>query len=191
MKRFVAVITCVALLPAAAWAQQPEPAPQLPPEAQPQQPPPEAQPQQPSPANPQLPPPAYQQQPPQYAYPPPQYAPRPEASLGPEWVYRSGRRQRAIGMLMTFMGIGLGALGAALIYDAKNHDSTTFDDSFEKTYGIFFTLMGGGCLIPGVILWINGALKMDDARQLGTRDLSLAPTPRVAIAPGLTWTYRF
>jgi hypothetical protein len=188
MKRFVAIITCLALLHATAWAQQAEPAPPpIPPETAPRPPAPpqRAYPQE----RPAYPPP----QQPTYAYPPQQtYAPHSGMLPGPEQLYRSGRRQRTVGMVLTFVGVGLGALGFALLYDAKyNHDNTTFDDVFESAYGLLFSIMGAGSFIPGVILWVNGAAKMDDALEMGAGGMTLAPAPRVAAAPGLTWTIRF
>src|SRR5438552_1956591 len=124
MRRFVAIITCLALLRATAWAQQEEPAPAPPP------PPPETYPQPPP------------QQQPTYAYPPQQYAPQQYAPrygmpVGPEQIYRSGRRQRTVGMILTFVGIGLGALGFALLYDAKyNQRNTEVDLFFEDFFGL-------------------------------------------------------
>jgi len=181
MKRTIAIITCLALLRATAWAQQEEPAPPPPPP-----PPTQAYP-------PQQPPPGYPPaQQPTYAYPP-AYAPRYGMAPGPEQVYRSGRRQRTVGMVLTFVGVGLGALGFALLYDAKyNRNNNTFDDEFiEDFFGVIFALAGVGSFIPGVILWANGAAKMDEAMGMGASGMTLAPAPRVAAAPGLTWTIRF
>lgn len=188
MRRFIAIITCLALLRATAWAQQEEPAPPPPPP-----PPTEAYP------PPQQPPPGYP--PPQPGYPPPQqptyayppaYAPRYGMGPGPEQVYRSGHRQRTVGMVLTLVGIGFGALGLALLYDAKYNPHNTDADIFvEDVFGFLFTLAGVGSFIPGVILWANGAAKMDEAMGMGASGMTLAPAPRVAAAPGLTWTIRF
>src|SRR5438477_8819523 len=98
MRRFVAIITCLALLRSAAWAQQEEPPP-------PPSPPPSPSPQ-------QQPTYAYPPPPPAYAYPP-AYAPRYGMPAGPDQAYRSGRRRRTVGMILTFVGVGLGALGFA------------------------------------------------------------------------------
>ena len=178
MRRLVAAITCLAFTGSVAFAQV-EPAP----------PPPPAPPQQ------ELPP---QQEPPTYAYPPQQqptyaYPPQP-APPGPEMIYRSGRRQRSVGMLLTVLGIGLGILGAAMLYDSEQHNSqySDFDDHFlEGLYGTLFTMMGVGSFIPGLILWVHGESKMNDALQMRASSVTLAPTPRVAAAPGLTLQWRF
>ena len=189
MRRFVAAITCVALLRATAWAQQEEPAPPPPP-------PPQQQPQQPTYAYPPQQQPTYYPPPPQPYPPPPPYGRQPAygrpAPGSPDAMYRSGRHQQLAGMILTFVGIGVGALGFALLYDAR-YDPHTDDvaQALEEIFGITLVATGVGCLIPGVILWANGTSKMDDALQMGASGMSLAPTPRVAIAPGLTWTYRF
>jgi hypothetical protein len=177
MKRLLATTTCLAfvlsVVPLAAAQQQPP---------EPEPPPP---PQQPGP------PPYGYPPPPGYGYPPPPYShygyPQPP---GPEQIYRSGRRQRAVGMVLTFVGIGMGVLGFAMLYDAKVNSHNDADEVIEDLFGIFFTIGGVGCFIPGVILWANGAAKMDDALRLGVGGMSLFP-PRMATAPGLTWTVRF
>jgi hypothetical protein len=178
MRRLVAAITCFAFTGSVAFAQVEEPAP----------PPP------PAPAQQQQPPYAYPpQQPPTYTYPPEQ--PYPARPLpGPEQIYRSGRRQRAVGMLLTVLGIGLGALGAALLYDSEHHSTCLdYDDHhvLEGIYGFLFTMMGIGSFIPGLVLWVHGESKMIDALQMGASGMTLAPTPRVAAAPGLTLQWRF
>jgi hypothetical protein len=90
------------------------------------------------------------------------------------------------------VGIGLGALGFALLYDAKYNPHNTDADIFiEDVFGLVFTFTGVGCFIPGVIFWANGAAKMDEAMGMGAGGMTLAPAPRVAVAPGLTWTIRF
>src|SRR5262249_56956501 len=105
MNRRAAPIACLALGGPAAGPQRGDPAPPTP------RPPP----QQTSP-----PPPPPQQ--PTYAYPPAPVYGQPVSRygmpIGPEQVYRNGRRQRTIGMVLTFVGLGLGALGFALLYDA-------------------------------------------------------------------------
>ena len=155
MKRFVALITCLALLRAAAWAQQPPPA-------------------------------SPQQQPPS-AY---RFTPRAEVAFDPEALYRSGRRQQSVGVLLTVLGIGLGLLGFALLYDSKHNDD--FGDALgEVLLGGLFTTMGGGSFITGVVLWVNGSNKMGDAREMGASGTSVGPLPRVAAAPGVSWTIRF
>jgi hypothetical protein len=113
---------------------------------------------------------------------------------GPEEIYRSGRRQRAIGMLLTILGMGLGVLGAALLYESEQHDSQypNYDDHMlEGLYGTLFTLIGVGSFIPGLVLWVHGESKMSDALEMGAKAMTLAPTPRVAAAPGLTLQWRF
>jgi hypothetical protein len=190
MKRTVAIVTCLALLRATAWAQQEEPAPPPPPPTTtaypPQQQPPPGYP------PPGYPPPGYP--PPQqqtYGYPP-GYAPRYGMAPGPEQIYRSGRRQRTVGMVLTLVGVGLGALGFALLYDAKYNPHNTDADLFiEDLFGVMFTIAGVGSFIPGVILWANGTAKMDEAMGMGASGMTLAPAPRVAAAPGVTWTIRF
>jgi len=178
MRRLLAAITCVAFTGSVAFAQQEEPAPPPPP------PPP-------------------QQQQPTFAYPPqqqptyasPQQQPSPMRTLpGPEELYRSGRRQRVVGMLLTVLGIGLGVLGAALLYESDQHDSQypNYDNHFlEGVYGSVFTMVGAGSFIPGLLLWVHGESKMNDALEMGAKSMTLAPTPRVAAAPGLTLQWRF
>jgi len=189
MRRFVAAITCVALLRATAWAQQEEPAPPPPP-------PPQQKQQQPTYAYPPQQQPTYYPPPPQPYPPPPPYGRR--AAYGqpppgsPDAMFRSGRHQKTIGMILTFVGIGIGALGLALLYDARyNPHNNDVDLAFEDIFGVMLTAGGIGCFIPGVILWASGTSKMDEALQMGASGMTLAPAPRVAIAPGLSWTYRF
>jgi hypothetical protein len=190
MRRFVAAITIVALLRATAWAQQEEPVPPPPP------PPPQQQQQQPTYAYPPQQQPTYYPPAPQPYPPPPPYGRRPAYGQpvpgSPDAIYRSGRHQRTIGMILTFVGVGIGALGLALLYDAKyNPHNDEVDEAIEDIFGVMLTAAGIGCFIPGVILWANGSAKMDEAMQMGASGWSLTGTPRVSIAPGLTWTYRF
>src|SRR5215475_5619588 len=113
MRRLVAAITCLAFTGSVAFAQQEEPAPPPPPAP--------AQQQQPTYAYPP-------QQQPTYAYPPQQPYPAPTLP-GPEQMYRRGRRQRADGMLLTGLGIGLGVLGAVLLHDSEHHSTChDYDD---------------------------------------------------------------
>jgi hypothetical protein len=175
MRRLVAAITCLAFTGSVAFAQQEQPAP----------PPPEPP----------------QQQQPTYVYPPPQQStyeyppqqPNPAQTLpSPEQMYRSGRRQQAVGMLLTFVGIGIGVLGLALLYDVEHNPDRTFGDGLvEGLWGTMFSIMGVGSFIPGVALWVHGDFKMSDALQMGASGTTLAPAPRVAAAPGLSLQWRF
>jgi len=175
VRRLVAAITCLAFTGSVAFAQVEPPAP----------PPPPGTPQQEQSTHAY--PPQQQQT---YASPPQQ--PNPARTLpSPEQLYRSGRREQAVGVLLTFLGIGIGVLGLGLLNDSQNPDRS-FGDAFGKALlGGLFSLIGVGSFVSGVALWVHGDLKMSDALQMGASGTTLAPTPRVATAPGLTLQWRF
>jgi hypothetical protein len=131
---------------------------------------PERAPQPSAPAPPPLPPEAV----PTYAQPPMAYG---SLYVSPDLMYRSGRRQRAVGIALTSVGIGLAVVAGALVYNMTR--TSDLDLALTELGAV---LVGGtavGCIIPGVILWDHGEEKMDQALQMGARPLSFVPTLRV------------
>jgi hypothetical protein len=104
-------------------------------------------------------------------------------------MYSRGRHQRLAGIIMTLVAVGAGTLGIGMLYHSRTTNRTdVLGSDLEEGGGVALTIIGGACLIPGVLNWTVGSSKMDKALEMGASGTTLAPTPRVA---GLNLQWRF
>jgi len=109
-----------------------------------------------------------------------------------EAMFRSGRRQRTVGVVLTSVGIGLAVVAGLLWFDADTrHGGDSIDQTVEALFAVLTGAAAVGCIIPGAILWSHGDEKMDQARQMGASGLSMLPEPATSFAFGAKLRLRF
>lgn len=83
-----------------------------------------------------------------------------------QYVQEKAKRQKGTGMALTFGGIGVFVIGAAIAVGA-GYDETTgeFDNPGQAATGGLFELVGLVSSIVGVPVWISGAVKHNKATE--------------------------